>query len=199
VNVAPFFLDKEPFSRKPRRSILGALVFLATTVAIPNTISGQEIFSDGFESGDATRWSNQIPPADSVDGTYQFAVYDSLAFASGGNLVIADGKVEAVNGTYFNYDKVDFGGSPQCALIFLWGVGLNPTDVEDFESGVEFSDSYPNSGEMTWTLTFSIDDNVGFSGTLAAVGASFTGVDSGCNGTFPTFTIAGGKSNPSTQ
>jgi hypothetical protein len=199
VNVAPFFLHKEPFSRNPRRSILGALIFLAAIVAIPNTISGQEIFSDGFESGDATRWSNQIPPADSVDGTYQFAVYDSLAFASGGNLVIADGKVEAVNGTYFNYDKVDFGGSPQCALIFLWGVGLNPTDVEDFESGVEFSDTYPNSGEMTWTLTFSIDDNVGFSGTLAAVGASFTGVDSGCNGTFPTFTIAGGKSNPSTQ
>ena len=192
-------LHKEPFSRIPRRSILGALIFLAATVAVPNTISGQEIFSDGFESGDATRWSFQIPFADSVDGTYQFAVYDSLAFASGGNLVLADGTVEAVNGTYLNFDKVDGGGAPQCTLIFLWGVGLNPTDVEDFESGVEFSDTYPTSGEMTWTLTFSIVDNVGFSGTLAAVGASFSGVDSGCNGTFPTFTISGGKSNPSTR
>jgi hypothetical protein len=84
-------------------------------------------------------------------------------------------------------------------LFFLWGGTFNPTDVEDFESGVEFSDTYPDGGEMFWTLTFSIDDNVGFSGTLAAVGASFAGVDSGCNGTFPTFTIAGGKSNPSAQ
>jgi len=168
-------------------------------VAVPNKTSGQEIFSDGFESGDTTRWSNQFPSAEPVDGTYQLAVYDSLAFASGGNLVIADGTVVAVNGTYFNYDKVDGGGASQCTLTFLWGSGLNPTDVEDFESGVEFSDTYPNSGEMTWTLTFSINDNIGFSGTLAAVGASFTGVDSGCNGTFPTLTIEGGKRSPSTQ
>lgn len=182
----------------PRRLTLGAVIFLAATVAIPKTCSGQEIFSDGFETGDTARWSARIPFSDSVNGTYQFAVYDGLGFASGGNLVIADSVVEAVNGTYFNFDKVDGGGATQCTLIFLWGVGLNPTDVEDFESGVEFSDTYPNGGEMTWNLTFSIKDNVGFSGTIAAVGATFTGVDSGCNGTFPTLTIAGGKSNPST-
>jgi hypothetical protein len=52
---------------------------------------------------------------------------------------------------------------------------------------------------MTWTLTFSLDDDIGFSGTLAAVGAGFTGVDSGCNGPFPTSTIKGGKINRSTQ
>ncbi len=199
MNVAPFLLLKELFSRKPRRSILGALIFLAATVAAPSTSSGQEIFSDGFETGDATRWSIQIPPAESVDGTYQLAVYDSFAFASGGNLVIADRTVEAINGTYVNYEKVDGGGASECPMIFLWGFELNPTDVEDFESGVEFSDTYPNVGEMTWTLTFSITDNVGFSGSLAAVGASFTGIDSGCNGTFPTLTIEGGKRNPSTR
>lgn len=194
-----FLLHKKPLSRKTRHSILGAFIFLVTTVAVTSTSSGQEIFSDGFETGDATRWSTQIPPAESVDGTYQLAVYDSLAFASGGNLVIADGTVNAINGTYVNYDKVDGGGLPECAVIFQWGFDLNPTAVEDFDSGVEFSDTYPNVGEMTWTLTFSITDNVGFSGTLAAVGAGFTGLDSGCNGTFPTLAIEGGKRNPSTQ
>ena len=190
---------KERFSRKPRRSILGALIFLAASVAVPNTSSGQEIFSDSFETGDTTRWSVQVPPAESVDGTYQLAVYDSLAFASGGNLVIADRTVEAVNGTYVNYEKVDGNGTPECTIIFLWGGELNPTDVEEFESGVELIDTYPYVGQMTWTLTFSVIDNVGFSGTLAAVGAGFTGIDSGCNGTFPTLTIEGGKRNPSTQ
>ncbi|MEJ2737574.1 MAG: hypothetical protein P8189_29135, partial [Anaerolineae bacterium] len=37
------------------------------------------------------------------DGAYQFAIYDSLLFASGGNLVITDDVVEAVNGTYTNF------------------------------------------------------------------------------------------------
>ncbi|MBD3857878.1 MAG: hypothetical protein IFK92_15400 [Acidobacteria bacterium] len=186
-------------SRKLRRSILGALIFLAATAAVPDTTSGQEIFGDGFESGDTTRWSIRIPIPDPVDGTYQLAVYDSFAFASGGNLVIANRKVNAVNGTYFNFEKVDGGGVPQCTVFFLWGGGLDPTNVEDFEFGVEFSDTYHNYGEMTWTLTFSLDDDIGFPGTLAAVGAGFTGVDSGCNGTFPTFTIKGGKRNWSTQ
>jgi len=35
----------------------------------------------------------------SVDGTYQFAVYDSFAFASGGNLEIVDAVVDVINGT----------------------------------------------------------------------------------------------------
>jgi hypothetical protein len=59
--------------------------------------------------------------AGSADGTYQFAIYDSLAFASGGNLVIDNDIVEAINGTYINFDKVD-GGVPECTLIFLWGI-----------------------------------------------------------------------------
>jgi hypothetical protein len=197
--VALFLLHEESLSRTLRRSALGALIFLAATVAVPNTNSGQEIFRDGFESGDATRWSARIPPANPMNGTYQFAVYDSLGFASGGNLVIADSTVEDVNGTYFNFDKVDGGGAPQCTLFFLWGFGLSPTEVENFESGLEFSDTYPDGSEMTWTLTFSIVDNLGFSGTLAAVGGSFIGIDSGCNGTFPTLIIEGGKKIPSAQ
>jgi hypothetical protein len=131
----------------------------------------------------------------SVDGTYQFAVYDSLDFASGGNLVIFDAVVEDIYGTYVNFDKVDGGDDPECTLIFLWGIGLTPTAVEDFESGVEFTDSYPDGGDMTWTVTFTVDDNLGFVGTVDAVGANFTSPDTGCNGTFPPQSFEGGKRN----
>ncbi len=122
---------------RPRRPLTGAFI-PALTLAVPCTTGGQEIFSDGFESGDTTRWSIQIPIPDPVDGTYQLAVYDSFAFASGGNLVIASGKVIAVNGTYFNFEKVDAGGAPQCAVFFLWGGGLDPTNVKDLGIGVSF-------------------------------------------------------------
>ncbi len=190
-------LGKKSFSGTPRQLILVAFIFTAASVAVPESSSGQEIFSDGFESGNTKQWSTQITFAS--DGTYHFAVYDSLAFASGGNLVIADGVVEAINGTYFNFDEVDGGGDSECTLFFLWGPGLNPTAVDDFASGVQFVDSYPDGSEMTWTLSFSIEDNVGFSGTLSAAGASFTGADFGCNGSFPTLIIEGGKSYRSTQ
>lgn len=133
--------------------------------------------------------------AGSVDGIYQFAIYDSLGFASGGNLEIADGEVFPINGTYINFDKVDGQGNSVCPLIFLWGVGLPPTDVADFAAGVEFTDSYPESGDMTWTVSFTIDDNLGFEGTIDAVGANFSGDDDGCNGAFPSLMIEGGKSN----
>ncbi len=131
----------------------------------------------------------------SADGVYQFSAYDSLAFASGGNLVVDGGVVEAINGTYSNFDKVDNQGNSECTLIFQWGIALSPTSVEDFETGVEFTDSYPDGGDMTWTVTFTIEDNTGFSGTLDAVGSNFSGQDAGCNGAFPTQTLDGGKSN----
>ena len=133
--------------------------------------------------------------AASLDGTYQFAVYDSLGFASGGNLVISGGEVFPLNGTYINFDKLDGQGNSECTLIFLFGIGLAPTDVADFGAGVEFTDSYPDSGDMTWTLSFTVDDNLGFEGTIDAVGSNFSGADEGCNGSFPTLVIEGGKSN----
>lgn len=133
--------------------------------------------------------------AASLDGTYQFAVYDSLGFASGGNLVISGGEVFPLNGTYINFDKLDGQGNSECTLIFLFGIGLAATDVADFGAGVEFTDSYPDSGDMTWTLTFTVEDNLGFEGTIDAVGSNFSGADEGCNGSFPTLVIEGGKSN----
>jgi hypothetical protein len=140
----------------------------------------------------------------SVDGTYQFAIYDSLAFASGGNLVIDDGVVETITGTYFNFDKgvidpetgLDLpDGESECTLIFLWGISLVPTAVEDFASGVEFTDTYPDGSEMAWTVTLTVDDNLGFTGTIDAVGSNFSGIDEDCNGRFPGLLLEGGKSN----
>jgi hypothetical protein len=136
----------------------------------------------------------------SVDGTYQFAVYDELAFASGGNLLIEDAVVEEVNGTFVNYDKVDGQGDPACPVIFQWGFELAPTAVADFASGVEYAEEYPavddfDGGTITYTITFTMDGSLGFSGTLDAVGSDFSGIDSGCNGTFPQMDLFGGKSN----
>lgn len=136
----------------------------------------------------------------SVDGTYQFAVYDDLGFASGGNLEIVDAVVDVINGTFVNYDKVDGGGVPECPVIFQWGFDLAPTPVEDFASGVEYDEVYPagddfDGGTITYTVTFTADDSLGFSGTLDAVGSGFSGLDAGCNGTFPQMDLYGGKSN----
>jgi hypothetical protein len=136
----------------------------------------------------------------SVDGTYQFAVYDDLGFASGGNLEIVDAVVDVINGTFVNYDKVDGGGIPECPVIFQWGFDLAPTPVVDFASGVEYDEVYPSGddfdgGTITYTITFTVDDSIGFSGTLDAVGSEFSGLDLGCNGTFPQMEMYGGKSN----
>jgi hypothetical protein len=136
----------------------------------------------------------------SVDGIYQFASYDSIGFASGGNLEIVDAVVDVVNGTYVNYDKVDGGGVPECPVIFQWGFDLVPTPVEDFASGVTYAQVYDagddfDGGTITYTVTFTVDDNLGFSGTLDAAGSEFSGLDAGCNGTFPQMELYGGKSN----
>jgi len=138
----------------------------------------------------------------SVDGIYQFAVYDDFGFASGGNLEIVDAVVDVINGTYVNYDKVDGAGDSECPVIFQWGFDLAPTPVGDFASGVEYAEVYPagedfDGGTITYTITFTVDDseNLGFSGTLDAVGSEFSGIDDGCNGTFPQQDLYGGKSN----
>ena len=139
--------------------------------------------------------------AGSVDGVYQFSTYDSLGFASGGQLEIANGLVlSPIYGTYSNFDKVDNGGISECTLVFYWGVGLDATPVGDFASGTVFTDTYFDEssnviGQMTWTVTFTVADNIGFSGTVDAVGSGWSGSDVGCNGTFPTLDLEGGKAN----
>lgn len=131
----------------------------------------------------------------SVDGTYQISIYDSAFFAAGGNIVIENGIVTQINGTYFNWDKLD-GGDPACTLQFLWGISLSPTPLADFANGVTFSDSYTStdSGVMEWTVTFTVVDNMVIDGTVAATGSDFTLPEElGCNGDFPTLPMMGGK------
>jgi hypothetical protein len=166
---------------------------LARVTAGSAVILGSKI--DSRSQDPTTLESSFGAGAGSIDGTYQFAVYDSLGFASGGNLVISGGEVFPLNGTYINFDKLDGQGNSECTLIFLFGIGLAATDVADFGAGVEFTDSYPDSGDMTWTLSFTVEDNLGFEGTIDAVGSNFSGADEGCNGSFPTLVIEGGKRN----
>ena len=131
----------------------------------------------------------------SVDGVYQISIYDSAFFAAGGNIVIDEGEVTQINGTYFNWDKLD-GGEPACTLQFLWGLGMSPTPLTDFANGVEFSDSYVStgSGVMEWTVVFTVEGNMVIDGTVTAVGSDFTASDElGCNGDFPALTLMGGK------
>jgi len=131
----------------------------------------------------------------SVDGTYQISIYDSALFAAGGNFVIADDVVTQINATYFNWDKLE-GGEPACTLQFLWGLGMSPTPLADFASGVTFSDSYAStgSGVMEWTVTFTVSDNMVIDGTVSAVGSDFSDPDElGCNGDFPALVLMGGK------
>jgi hypothetical protein len=134
--------------------------------------------------------------AGGIDGTYQFALYDSLLFAAGGNLVIAGGQVTAIVGTYFNWDKLD-GTAPACPLLFQWGQGFTPTPVTDFADGVTFSDSYEPSGSgvMTWTVEFVPGDGPFLEGQVTAVGSEFPSEDAGCNGDFPALVLHAGKTN----
>ena len=61
------------------------------------------------------------------------------ADAGKSHFVIVDAVVESIDGTYFNFDKVDGQGASECTLIFLWGIGLDPTPISEFASasGVE--------------------------------------------------------------
>ena len=122
-------------------------------------------------------------------------LYDSFGFGSGGNVVVAGGVVEEFNVTYVNFDKLE-GADPACPLIFLFGGGFAPTPLADFASGVSWTDSFnPSAGgdNLTFTVTFTVADNMTLIGTVDAVGADFTGGDVGCNGTFPPLELRGGK------
>jgi len=88
---------------------------------------------------------------------------------------------------------VSTGGAATANLIVFTGAGLEPTAVAAFAGGVTFTDTYPDGGEITWTVTFFLADNQGFWGSLNAVGSTFTGVDEGCNGQFPALLFEGGK------
>jgi len=144
--------------------------------------------------------------AGSVDGIYQFTIWDQdpfteAIFATGSEMVVADGLVTEILGTYMNFQKLNAQEDDYaCPVLWGWGwdIPLTGVAVEDFADGYTYTEDhryYEDGGEFTWTLTLTFDDNVGFSGTIAAVGADFSGDDAGCNGTFPPLQVFGGKAN----
>jgi len=168
---------------------------LRATVTNGSLVVGASRVNSGSGDPLTLAASSESSGAASVDGVYQISIYDSAFFAAGGNFVIDSDLVTQINGTYFNWDKLD-GGNPACTLQFLWGLGMSPTPLADFASGVTFSDSYTStgSGVMEWTVTFTVEDNMVIDGTVAAVGSDFTDPDElGCNGDFPALTLNGGK------
>lgn len=157
-------------------------------------------------STDPTTLESSTPLAAkaSVDGAYEFTLTDSEGFAAGGEIVIADGVVQTITGTFANWDKdQDSDNEADCPLVFRWGLDFPATAVSDMADGVTFTDSYTasGSGEMTWTVEFVATDGLGISGTITAAGADFPSSsdpsldESGCNGAFPVLTMAGGKTD----
>jgi hypothetical protein len=203
IATASLTLDAyQPYLRRVDQLFSGLQNFdNATLIAeISEGSGGSAVFGaskvDNISTDPTTLESTATGGGGGIDGTYQFAVYDSLSFAAGGNLMISGGEVTAIVGTYFNWDKGD-PQNPDCTLLFQWGQGLTDAPVGDFADGVTFSDSYQStgSGVMTWTLTFEPGDGADLSGSLEATGSEFTGQDTGCNGEFPTLNFFAGKSN----
>ncbi|HSL16548.1 MAG TPA: hypothetical protein VLB51_01420 [Methylomirabilota bacterium] len=188
----------EPYLRRVDQVFSGVANFDDATLAADVTAGSVVVGASKVDNAttDPTTLESDAAVAGgsaSADGVYQISTYDSAGFAAGGNIVVASGIVTEINGTYFNWDKLD-GGDPACTLQFLWGLGLSPTPVADFASGVTFSDSYAStgSGVMEWTVTFTIENNMLIDGTVAAEGSDFTD-ELGCNGSFPALPLQGGK------
>lgn len=196
----------EPYLQRVDRVFSGLADFDDGTLQVEVTAGAAVVGASKVDnqSTDPTTLESSVASGGAAavpDGTYQIALYDSAGFAAGGNVVISGDEVEAINGTYTNWDKLD-DDVPACTLIFLWGDSLGPTPLDDFATGVSFEDDYTStgSGRMTWTVQLTLnDDRVGLVGTVDAVGADFPSDpdpafdQSGCNGTFPTLTLLGGK------
>jgi hypothetical protein len=189
----------EPYLRRVDQLFSGVANFDNATLTAAVTAGSVVVGASKVDNGstDPTTLESDATAAGSatVDGTYQISIYDSANFAAGGNIIIDDGVVTQINGTYFNWDKLD-GGDPACTLQFLWGWGMSPAPLADFADGVTFTDSYAStdSGEMEWTVTFTVNGNMTITGTVEATGSDFTDPEElGCNGDFPALVLAGGK------
>lgn len=169
---------------------------LRVTVDSGSVIAGASRVNQGTGDPLTLAASSSAAGAASADGTYQFVLYDRSGYGYGGNIVVANGEVTDINGTYANYDKLD-GVDPACPVTFRFGNGFSPTDVGAFSSGVSFSDDYTpaGSGVLTFTITFVLSDNMAITGTIDAVGTEFSGIDEGCNGVFRDLQLRGGKSD----
>lgn len=169
---------------------------LRVTVTDGSAVVGASKVDDASSDPTTLEGSVSLSGATDVNGIYQFAIYDSLSYSTGGNLVVENAAVDALDGTYTNWDKVDGTGESECTWQFLFGRGLaTPISLEDLADGVVFSDDHSTHdlGVMTYTVALEITDNLFITGTVDAVGSGFPAETDGCNGTFPQLVIYGGK------
>ncbi len=153
-------------------------------------------------TGDPSTLESWTTSAADPDGTYEIALYDSYGYSTGGFLEVENGQVTFLKASYSNYDKGSDPESPDCDLVFLFGgQGADVHPLQDYAQGVSYSQSFPESGTMTFTVSFEVSDNMTLTGTVDAVGSDFSytgdscgGDETGCNGTFPSLTLRGGKS-----
>ncbi len=177
---------------------------LRVTVTAGSVVVGASKVDEKSTDPTTLESSTSLGSKNSVDGTYEFSLTDSEGFAAGGNIVITNGIVETITGTYGNWDKdEDADTAADCPLVFRWGLDFPATAVSEMSAGVTFTDSYlsTGSGEMAWTVHFVVEDGLTLSGSVTAVGSSFPSSgdpnmdESGCNGDFPVLALVGGKTN----
>ncbi len=191
----------EPFLQKAN-TLLGSGNFDAGTLHVRVSAGAAVIGASKVDnaSTDPTTLESSLKPALPSDGSYEFSLKDSEASTGGGSLHITGGTIDALSGSYVNWEKDgDNDGVSDCPLQFQWGGAFVPADLAELEDGVSFTDSYSGGGDIRWTLSLSVDHGQSLSGTLAAVGSDFpSSTDpqqdlSGCNGSFPTLSLSGGK------
>ncbi len=146
-------------------------------------------------SGDPTTLEAWWRGGGGLDGSYFLAIYDSLGYATGGSLTVENGVATVLDATYTNWDKLNDQDEPECTWIFLASAAFDPPFTPaELADGITFTSEYPElGGTIEWTFTIALDGTAGMTGTVTAVGSGFTGEASGCNGTFPVETIAGGR------
>ncbi len=147
-------------------------------------------------TGDPTTLETWMPvgAGSSPDGVYQVALYDSADYATGGRAEFLNRELTQINATYSNFDK-ETGGEADCPWAFRLQMTFSPSvSLAQLETGTDFTIDYPGSGEITYSLSLTLDQNFGFVGTVGAVGSDFSGEEAGCNGTFPDQDLIGGKS-----
>ncbi len=125
---------------------------------------------------------------DGIDGTYQFALYDSLSWATGGgNLVISNGELTDVDLTYSNLDHE----IESCRSIFFDVEANYPTGA-DYTNFAFITQIY-GGGELLLEFDLTHNGNTGLTGTVNATGSQFTGDESACNSAFPVLNFRGGR------
>lgn len=186
-----------PFLRRVDQ-LLGSGPFDDGTLRVSVT-SGSAVVGaskvDNLSTDPTTLESSVSSGGADVNGTYYLAIEDSLTYATGGTLTIADGQVDQLRATYSNWDKVE-GSESVCRYSFLFGAGLQtPLALDDLALGETFVEDYTDDGlgEIEYTVNLEITDNLTVEGSVTAVGSGFPLDVDGCNGDFPELAIWGGK------